>query len=100
MIKKLEDMTEEQRDRIIMQIMHYQPSPKVRDRILKEVIDFKWLDCENIGLDIYASLVDEQQLVVAGFEWRTKHWKDFFETNDTEGVDQPRDFSLIHKNSG
>lgn len=90
-ISKLEELSEEQKDRIIFGIMHYQPSSRVRDRILEEVLHFKWLDCEECGLDIYSGIdCSEEQLIAAGYEWRIQHWENFYKNNDTEGKDQPR----------
>lgn len=89
-ISSIEDLTEEERDRIVFNIMHYNPTPRVRDRILEEALKFKWTDSEQMGLDIYQALPPEEQLIAAGFEWRRKHWQDFFEAEDTDGQDQPR----------
>ena len=89
-IESLEELTEEQKQYIIFGIMHYYPIPRVRDRILQEVMKFKWTDSEEIGVDLYQSLPAEDQLISAGFEWRRKHWQDFFEAEDTDGKNQPR----------
>lgn len=97
MISNLKDMSEEQRNRIVYQIMHYSPSPEVRDKILVEVLRFKWFDCEKMGIDIYSEMDEEEQIIVAGFHWRVDHWQDFFKNNDTKGIDQPRDLSLTFK---
>jgi len=93
-IEKLEDLSDEDKDRIIFGIMHYNPIQEVRDRILEEVIKFKWTDSEEFGFDIYQTLPPDEQLISAGFEWRKKHWRKFFEKNDTDGKDEPRNFNI------
>jgi len=89
-IQNLNELSEEQKDNIVFGIMNYKPSIRVRDRILEEVFKFKWIDCENHNINIYETLSPENQLISAGFEWRVRHWEEFFATNDTDGIDQPR----------
>lgn len=89
-IESLEELSEEEKDRIVFGIMHYKPIPRVRDCILQEAIKFKWTDSEEMGFDLYQAMSPEDQLIAAGFEWRRQHWQNFFEAHDTDGKDQPR----------
>lgn len=87
-IRTIGDLSEEERQRVIVGIMGYSPVDWVRDKIIQKAIDFKWTDSEQAGLDLYSAISDPiDRLIVAGFEWRKQHWQEFFRAEDTNGHD-------------
>lgn len=87
-IKSLDDLTDEEKRRTIIGIMGYEPTDWVRDNIIAKSIEFKWTDSEEAGIDLYSGIKDPiDRLIVAGFEWRKQHWRDYFQAEDTAGHD-------------
>lgn len=64
----------------------YLPEPQAR-RVLAEIHNFKWLQAEKAGTDIWLEKAPHNPLAAAAAEWARRHWGDFVRWLGTPDVE-------------